>query len=159
MTRKQRRGVLIGTSLVVLTVAVGLVLFAMRDSIVFFYSPSEVAAMGIAPGTRFRLGGLVETGSVVRGEGTTIRFTVTDRAKTLPVAYTGVLPDLFREGQGVVAEGTLEPDGTFRADHVLAKHDENYMPPEVAEKLKAQGVWREDASAKPAEADVKAKVN
>ena len=104
--------------------------------------------MELAPGTRFRLGGLVETGSVVRGEGTTIRFTVTDRAKTLPVAYTGVLPDLFREGQGVVAEGALEPDGTFRADHVLAKHDENYMPPEVAEKLKAQGVWREDAAAK-----------
>ena len=160
MTRKQRRGVLIGTCLAVLAVAVGLVLFAMRDSIVFFYSPSEVAKMELAPGTRFRLGGLVETGSVVRGEGTTIRFTVTDRAKTLPVAYTGVLPDLFREGQGVVAEGALEPDGTFRADHVLAKHDENYMPPEVAEKLKAQGVWREDAAtAKPDEANVKAKVN
>ena len=101
----------------------------------------------------------METGSVVRGEGTTIRFTVTDRAKTVPVTYTGVLPDLFREGQGVVAEGTLEPDGVFRADHVLAKHDENYMPPEVAEKLKAQGVWREDAAAKPGEADAKAKVN
>ncbi len=159
MTRKQRRGVLIGTCLTVLAVAIGLVLFAMRDSIVFFYSPSEVTEMGIAPGTRFRLGGLVETGSVVRGEGTTIRFTVTDRAKTVPVSYTGVLPDLFREGQGVVAEGTLEPDGTFRADHVLAKHDENYMPPEVAAKLKAQGVWREYEAAKPGEADAKAKVN
>ena len=147
MTRKQRRGILIGTCLAVLGVAVGLVLFAMRDSIVFFYSPSEVTEMGIAPGTRFRLGGLVETGSVVRGEGTTVRFVVTDQAKTLPVAYTGVLPDLFREGQGVIAEGTLEPDGVFHADNVLAKHDENYMPPEVARKLKAQGVWREDDEA------------
>ena len=144
MTRKQRRGIMIGSCLAVLGVAVGLVLFAMRDSIVFFYSPSDVTEMNIAPGTRFRLGGLVEEGSVVRGEGTTIRFVVTDQAKTLPVAFTGVLPDLFREGQGVVAEGMLEPDGVFRADAVLAKHDENYMPPEVAKKLKAHGVWRDD---------------
>ncbi len=149
MTRKQRRSILIGTCLIVLAVAAGLVLFALRDSIVFFYSPSEVAAMGIAPGTRFRLGGLVETGSVVRGEGTTVRFAITDRAKTVPVTYTGVLPDLFREGQGVVAEGMLEANGVFRADHVLAKHDETYMPREVAEKLKAQGMWRGDAGAKP----------
>jgi cytochrome c-type biogenesis protein CcmE len=147
MTRKQRRGVLIGTCIAVLAVAVGLVLFAMRDSIVFFYSPSEVAEMAIAPGQRFRLGGLVETGSVVRGEGTSVRFVITDRAKTLPVTYTGVLPDLFREGQGVVAEGVLEPDGVFHADNVLAKHDENYMPPEVAKKLKAQGMWRGDEAA------------
>jgi len=147
MTRKQRRGVLIGTCIVVLAVAVGLVLFAMRDSIVFFYSPSEVADMAIAPGQRFRLGGLVEIGSVVRGEGTKIRFVITDQAKTLPVTFTGVLPDLFREGQGVVAEGVLEPDGVFHADNVLAKHDENYMPPEVAKKLKAQGMWRGNADA------------
>jgi cytochrome c-type biogenesis protein CcmE len=147
MTRKQRRGILIGTCLVVLAVAVGLVLVAMRDSIVFFYSPSEVATMQIAPGQRFRLGGLVETGSVVRGEGTTIRFVVTDKTKTLPVNYTGVLPDLFREGQGVVAEGMLAADGTFQADNVLAKHDEKYMPPEVAKKLKEQGLWRGDAQA------------
>jgi cytochrome c-type biogenesis protein CcmE len=147
MTRKQRRGILIGTSLVVLGVAVGLVLFAMRNSIVFFYSPSEVAKMQIAPGQRFRLGGLVETGSVVRSEGTTVRFVVTDMAKALPVTFTGVLPDLFREGQGVVAEGTLAADGTFQADNVLAKHDEKYMPPEVAKKLKEQGVWRGDAQA------------
>jgi cytochrome c-type biogenesis protein CcmE len=145
MTRKQRRGILIGTCLVVLAVAVGLVLVAMRDSIVFFYSPSEVATMQIAPGQRFRLGGLV--GSVVRGEGTTIRFVVTDKTKTLPVTYTGVLPDLFREGQGVVAEGMLAADGTFQADNVLAKHDEKYMPPEVAKKLKEQGLWRGDAQA------------
>ena len=147
MTRKQRRGVLIGTCLAVLGVAIGLVLFAMRDSIVFFYSPSEVAAMQIAPGIRFRLGGLVERGSVMRGEGTTVLFAVTDQAKTLPVTFTGVLPDLFREGQGVVAEGTLAADGTFQADNVLAKHDEKYMPPEVAKKLKEQGVWRGDAKA------------
>ena len=147
MTRKQRRGVLIGTCLAVLGVAVGLVLFAMRDSIVFFYSPSEVADMQIAPGQRFRLGGLVETGSVVRGEGTTVRFVVTDKSKTLLVTFTGVLPDLFREGQGVVAEGTLAADGTFHADTVLAKHDETYMPPELAKKLKAQGLWRGDAEA------------
>jgi cytochrome c-type biogenesis protein CcmE len=147
MTRKQRRGILIGTCLAVLAVAVGLVLYAMRDSIVFFYSPSEVAAISIAPGQRFRLGGLVEIGSVVRGQGTTVRFAITDQAKTLPVTYTGVLPDLFREGQGVVAEGMLEADGTFHADSVLAKHDENYMPPEVAKKLKEQGVWRDDTQA------------
>ncbi len=147
MMRKQRRGVLIGTCLAVLALAVGLVLFALRDSIVFFYSPSEVADMHLGPGQRFRLGGLVEDGSLKRDEGTTVRFTVTDRAKTLPVTYTGVLPDLFREGQGVVAEGTLQADGVFHADNVLAKHDENYMPPEVAKKLKAEGLWRGDAQA------------
>ncbi|MDJ0512185.1 MAG: cytochrome c maturation protein CcmE [Methyloceanibacter sp.] len=143
MTRKQRRGVLIGTCLVVLGVAVGLVLYAMRDSIVFFYSPSDIAKMEVAPGQRIRLGGLVETGSVKRDEGTTVYFSVTDGAKVLPVTYTGVLPDLFREGQGVVTEGALMPDGTFKADNVLAKHDENYMPPEVAAKLKETGVWRD----------------
>jgi cytochrome c-type biogenesis protein CcmE len=147
MTRKQRRGVLIGTCLVVLSVAVGLVLYAMRDSIVFFYSPSDVAEMTVGQGQRFRLGGLVETGSVARGDGTTVRFAITDGAKTLPVTFTGVLPDLFREGQGVVAEGMLQADGVFHADNVLAKHDENYMPPEVAAKLKTQGVWRGDTDA------------
>src|SRR6478752_10349107 len=147
MTRKQRRGVLIGACLLVLGVAVGLALYAMRDSIVFFYSPSEVAKKGIAPGQRFRLGGLVEAGSVVRGEGTTIRFVVTDKASTLPVTFTGVLPDLFREGQGVVAEGMLTSEGVFHADSVLAKHDEKYMPPEVAKRLKEQGVWRGDEQA------------
>jgi cytochrome c-type biogenesis protein CcmE len=127
----------------VLGVAVGLVLYAMRDSIVFFYSPSDIAEMQVAPGQRIRLGGLVETGSVRRDEGTTVHFSVTDGAKVMPVTYTGVLPDLFREGQGVVTEGAVMPDGTFKADNVLAKHDENYMPPEVAAKLKEKGVWRE----------------
>jgi cytochrome c-type biogenesis protein CcmE len=147
MTRKQRRAVLIGACLGVLALAVGLVLVALRDSIVFFYSPSEVTEKHLGMGQRFRLGGLVEDGSLKRGEGTTIRFVVTDKRATLPVTYTGVLPDLFREGQGVVAEGTLETDGVFHADSVLAKHDEKYMPPEVAEKLKEQGLWRGDAQA------------
>jgi cytochrome c-type biogenesis protein CcmE len=147
MTRKQRRGVLIGTSLAVLGLAVGLVLYAMRDSIVFFYTPSEVAKMEIAPGQRIRLGGLVDKGSVVRGEGTSVRFAITDMTESLPVTFEGVLPDLFREEQGVVAEGTLTADGTFHADSVLAKHDENYMPPEVAKKLKEQGVWKGEGEA------------
>jgi cytochrome c-type biogenesis protein CcmE len=147
MTRKQRRGVLIGTCLAVLGLAVGLVLFALRDSIVFFYTPSEVAEKHLETGQRFRLGGLVEEGSVKRGEGTTVSFVITDKRSTLPVTYTGVLPDLFREGQGVVAEGMLTAGGVFHADSVLAKHDENYMPPEVAKKLKEQGVWRGDEQA------------
>jgi cytochrome c-type biogenesis protein CcmE len=147
MTRKQRRAVLIGTSLGVLALAVALVLVGLRDSIVFFYSPSDVAVKQLGAGQRFRLGGLVEDGSLKRGEGTTIGFIVTDKRATLPVTYTGVLPDLFREGQGVVAEGRLEADGVFHADSVLAKHDETYMPPEVAKKLKELGVWRGDAQA------------
>jgi len=147
MTRKQRRAILIGTCLGVLALAVGLVLMALRDSIVFFYTPSEVAEKHLETGQRFRLGGLVENGSVKRGEGTTVSFVVTDKRSTLPVTFTGVLPDLFREGQGVVAEGVLNSDGVFHADSVLAKHDENYMPPEVAKKLKEQGVWRGDEQA------------
>jgi len=126
---------------------VGLVLTALRDSIVFFYTPSEVAEKHLDTGQRFRLGGLVENGSLKRGEGTTISFVVTDKRATLPVTYTGVLPDLFREGQGVVAEGMLTSEGVFHADSVLAKHDEKYMPPEVAKKLKEQGVWRGDEQA------------
>lgn len=147
MTRKQRRAILIGTCLGVLALAVGLVLMALRDSIVFFYTPSEVAEKHLDTGQRFRLGGLVENGSLKRGEGTTISFVVTDKRATLPVTYTGVLPDLFREGQGVVAEGVLTSEGVFHADSVLAKHDEKYMPPEVAKKLKEQGVWRGDQQA------------
>ncbi|MGC2411063.1 MAG: cytochrome c maturation protein CcmE [Methyloceanibacter sp.] len=147
MTRKQRRAVLIGTCLAVLALAVGIVLAALRDSIVFFYSPSEVTEKHLGTGQRFRLGGLVEDGSLKRGEGTAVRFVITDKRATLPVTYTGVLPDLFREGQGVVAEGMIETDGVFHADSVLAKHDETYMPPEVAKKLKEQGLWRGDAQA------------
>ena len=142
MTRKQRRITLIGTCLAVLGLAVGLVLFALEDSIVFFYSPSDISEKKIGPGQRFRLGGLVKEGSVKRGEGTTVAFAVTDTDKTIQVSYTGVLPDLFREGQGVVTEGKLNAEGVFVADSVLAKHDENYMPPEVAAALKKKGVWR-----------------
>lgn len=125
--------------------AVGLVLFALEDSIVFFYSPSDVSEKSIKPGQRIRIGGLVAEGSVKRGDGTRVQFVVTDTAKTLPVTYTGVLPDLFREGQGVVAEGSLGADGVFVAESVLAKHDENYMPPEVADALRKQGVWQGEA--------------
>jgi len=138
---------MIGTCLGVLALAVGLVLMALRDSIVFFYTPSEVAEKHLDTGQRFRLGGLVENGSLKRGEGTTVSFVITDKRATLPVTYTGVLPDLFREGQGVVAEGALTSEGVFHADSVLAKHDEKYMPPEVAKKLKEQGVWRGDEQA------------
>ena len=150
MTRKQRRSVLIGMCLAVLGVAVGLVLISLEDSIVFFYSPSDVAEKKIKPGQRIRICGLVEEGSVRRGVNTTVEFTVTDTAKTIAVRFTGVLPDLFREGQGVIAEGRLSADGFFVAESVLAKHDENYMPPEVAEALQKQGVWRgKQAADKP----------
>lgn len=144
MTRKQRRGVLIGSAVAVLSLAAVLVLFAFRESIVFFHTPSDIAGSKIPEGTRFRLGGLVEAGSVKRGVGVKVAFTVTDTLKSVPVTYEGVLPDLFREGQGVVTEGILTPSGVFIADSVLAKHDENYMPPEVAKALKEQGLWQPD---------------
>jgi cytochrome c-type biogenesis protein CcmE len=142
MTRKQRRLVLIAAAGAVLALAVGLVLSALNDTIVFFRTPTEIAERAVAPGSRLRIGGLVEQGSVVRGPGNDVRFQVTDTARAVPVTYTGILPDLFREGQGVVAEGVLGADGIFRADTVLAKHDERYMPKEVADALKAKGVWR-----------------
>jgi cytochrome c-type biogenesis protein CcmE len=123
MTRKQRRLALIGGSLAVLAVAVGLMLNAFRDSIVFFNSPSDVVANHVEPGTRIRLGGLVKDGSVVRGNSLSLRFEVTDGKTEIPVTYQGVLPDLFREGQGVVAEGALDGGGVFNADTILAKHD------------------------------------
>jgi len=141
MTRKQRRAVLILACVGLLSLASILVLFAMRDSIVFFHTPSDVAEKGLAAGQRFRLGGLVEEGSVRRGEGSQVEFGITDKLKTISVTYNGVLPDLFREGQGVVTEGRLDASGKFLADTVLAKHDENYMPPEVASALKEKGVW------------------
>ncbi len=141
MTRKQRRLSVIGIGFVLLASAVAMVSFSLKDTIVFFYGPTEVAEKKISAGTRFRLGGLVKEGSVVRGESKTISFAVTDLNTSLPVVFTGILPDLFREGQGVVTEGTLNEKGVFVADSVLAKHDENYMPPEVAEKLKEQGQW------------------
>ncbi|MEZ5786728.1 MAG: cytochrome c maturation protein CcmE [Xanthobacteraceae bacterium] len=150
MTRKQRRLALIGSSLAVLAVAIGLVLYALNDSIVFFHSPTELAEKQFPPGTRLRIGGLVASGSVVKGENLAVRFEVTDGNKSVNVAYTGMLPDLFREGQGVIAEGELEPSGLFKADSVLAKHDEKYMPREVADALKKQGHWKDDYARTPA---------
>jgi cytochrome c-type biogenesis protein CcmE len=140
MTRKQRRAVMIGSGVGVLAIAAILVMFALRDQIVFFHTPSDVAEKKIAAGQRFRLGGLVAEGSVKRGAGAKVEFGVTDTIKTITVSYQGVLPDLFREGQGVVTEGKLGADGVFAADSVLAKHDETYMPPEVADALKQKGV-------------------
>jgi len=164
MTRKKRRLVLIGSALTVLAVAVALVLTALKDAIVFFNSPTDVvekyiatgsrvrlagsptdvAEKHIVTGSRLRLGGLVKEGSVQRGENMQVRFEVTDGKNTVRVAYQGLLPDLFREGQGVVTEGTLDGGGMFKADSVLAKHDEKYMPKEVADALKKQGHWKED---------------
>jgi cytochrome c-type biogenesis protein CcmE len=149
MTRKQRRLTLIGAAGAVLVVAAALVLFALSDRIVFFNSPSDVIAKQIPDGTRIRLGGLVAEGSVVREDEGHVRFAVTDGAATVPVRYQGILPDLFREGQGVVTEGAIVA-GALDADTVLAKHDEKYMPREVVDALKAQGVWQEGAETAPA---------
>ena len=140
MTRKQRRGALIFGGVGLFALAAILVMFALKDSITYFHTPSDVIEHKVAAGQRFRLGGLVAEGSVKRGGGTKVEFTVTDTLQQVPVAFEGVLPDLFREGQGVVAEGRLEPGGRFAADSVLAKHDETYMPPEVAKGLKERGV-------------------
>ncbi len=142
MTRKQKRLALIGGALGVLGLAVGMVLFALRDNVVFFYGPTEMAEKHVGPGLRLRIGGLVKSGTLTHLEGKSITFDVTDGNHDVPVAYTGLLPDLFREGQGVVAEGALDKDGVFRADSILAKHDERYMPREVADALKKQGKWQ-----------------
>jgi cytochrome c-type biogenesis protein CcmE len=147
MTRKQRRLSLIGASLGVLGLAAALVLYALNDSIVFFNSPTDVVEKHVTPGSRIRLGGLVQPGSLVRGDNLSVRFEVTDGNKSVPVSYTGILPDLFREGQGVVTEGALDSAGTFKADSVLAKHDETYMPKEVADALKKQGHWKTEGGA------------
>ena len=141
MTPKRKRLWLLMGSLSVLGVAAALVLVSLNDNIVFFYSPTQVAEKNIPPDRRFRLGGLVEAGSVKKN-GEEVRFRVTDTVKTVDVVYRGLLPDLFREGQGVIAEGALR-DGVFQAREVLAKHDENYMPPEVAKALKEAGRWKE----------------
>ena len=148
MTRKQRRLTIIGGSLAVLAVAAALVLNALRDSIVFFSTPAMVAEKHVQAGKRFRLGGLVQPGSLVRGDNLAVTFQVADGSATLPVSYKGILPDLFREGQGVVAEGALAAGGRLSAEAILAKHDERYMPREVVEALKKQGRWQEGA-AKP----------
>ena len=149
MTRRQRRLNMIGGALAVLSVAAALVLNALRDSIVFFSTPTMVAEKHVPAGKRFRLGGMVEPGSLVRGDNLAVTFAVADGQAKLPVAYKGILPDLFREGQGVVAEGALDARGVFEADTVLAKHDENYMPKEVADALKKQGHWKDDYGKRP----------
>jgi cytochrome c-type biogenesis protein CcmE len=137
MKARHKRLILVASGLAVLGIAAAFVLSAFRSNLVFFYSPSQVAAKEAPVGRNFRIGGMVEAGSVKReGDGLTVNFLVTDTAKTMPVVYKGILPDLFKEGKGVVAQGKLGEDGVFRADEVLAKHDENYMPPEAAEALK-----------------------
>jgi cytochrome c-type biogenesis protein CcmE len=143
MTRKQRRLTLIGGSVAVLGVALGLVLYALSGSIVFFVSPTDIAEKRPTPATRVRLGGLVKPGSLEHGADLRITFDVTDGKSDVPVRYQGVVPDLFREGQGVVAEGTLDANGTLNADTILAKHDERYMPKEVVDALKKSGHWQE----------------
>ncbi|MCX7160964.1 MAG: cytochrome c maturation protein CcmE [Betaproteobacteria bacterium] len=132
MKPRHKRMALIGAGLAVLAIAAALVLNAFQSNLVFFFSPSQVAAKEAPLEKAFRIGGMVETGSIKRQQdGLTVHFNVTDTAKVIPVVYTGILPDLFKEGKGVVAQGRLGPDGVFRATDVLAKHDENYMPPEA----------------------------
>jgi cytochrome c-type biogenesis protein CcmE len=147
MTRKRRRLLALVVGLGLIGAATAMVLAAFRDNLVFFYSPSELSAKGIAPGRRIRIGGLVEEHSVVReADGRSVGFRVTDGKTDIAVTYDGALPDLFREGQGVVAEGRLGQGGVFVATSVLAKHDEKYMPPEVADALKKAGRWQEGGS-------------
>ena len=148
MTRKGRRLAIISAAGFTLTIAVGLILFALRGSIVFFYGPTEMAEKAPPRGTHLRIGGVVKRGSLTYDGSSTVVFAVTDLKHDIKVSYTGLLPDLFREGQGVVAEGTVEGPGLFHADTVLAKHDERYMPKDVADKLKQQGTWRNERSAR-----------
>ena len=143
MTRKQKRLSVIAGALAFLGAATALTFYALGQKASFFYMPAELQAATLEPGQRIRLGGLVEKGTIVRGQGTKVAFSVTDMEGSVPVTYVGILPDLFREEQGVIAEGSFGPDGIFVADSVLAKHDETYMPKEVADSLKAKGVWQE----------------
>ncbi len=143
-TRKKRRLYAVLAGLTMLSIAAALVLTAFEDNIVFFYSPTDITTKALRPGQTVRLGGLVEADSVKKAaDGVITEFVITDTNKTISVRYAGLLPDLFREGQGVVTQGTLGPDGVFVASEVLAKHDENYMPKEVADALKKSGNWKE----------------
>ena len=142
MTRKQKRLSLIFSALSILALSLGIALYALRDSVVFFFTPSEITTKALKIGTRLRVGGLIKTGSIVKASQTSIRFVITDGQSDLPVSYNGLVPDLFREGQGVVAEGKYSGMDIFTADAVLAKHDERYMPREVAESLKQKGLWK-----------------
>ena len=140
MKPRHKKLAIITVSLAALGLAATLILDAFQSNLVFFFSPTQVAANEAPRDRSFRIGGLVEVGSVKRqNDGVTVHFTVTDTAKVIPVVYTGILPDLFKEGKGVVAQGKLSRDGIFRADEVLAKHDENYMPPEAAKALEQAG--------------------
>jgi cytochrome c-type biogenesis protein CcmE len=148
MTRKQQRLGLLALGMAALGGAAALVLVAFNDNLVFFYSPSDLKAKAIATDRRVRIGGLVEAQSISRGaDGHSVSFRITDGAADVAVVYEGLLPDLFREGQGAVAEGKLRPDGVFAASSVLAKHDENYMPREVVDALKKSGRWQEGGAA------------
>ena len=138
MKPRHKRAAIIAGGLATLSLAAFLVLNAFQSNLVFFFTPTQIASGEAPRGKAFRVGGLVEPGSVKR-DGTTVVFNVTDNAKSIAVAYTGILPDLFKEGRGIVAQGAIQPDGSFRASEVLAKHDENYMPPEAAEALKRAG--------------------
>ena len=144
MTKAKRRLYLLLLGVAALGAATALVLAALKDQIVYFYSPTELHAKQVSPERHIRIGGLVEEGSVLK-EGTVVQFRITDTTSTVTVTYTGVLPDLFREGQGVVAEGRVDQGGLFHAETILAKHDEKYMPPEVADALKKSGQWKGEA--------------
>ncbi len=144
MTRKQKRLSVIAAGLAFLAVAAALTFYALGQRASYFYMPSDLTERPVQPGERIRLGGLVAAGSIVRGQGTKVSFAVTDATSTVNVEYEGLLPDLFREEQGVITEGAFGADGKFVADSVLAKHDENYMPKEVADSLKEKGVWKPD---------------
>jgi cytochrome c-type biogenesis protein CcmE len=149
MTRKRRRLLAVLAGMGMLGIAAALVLNAFSDSLVFFYSPSDLKAKAVPQGRMLRIGGLVEDASVKRaGDGKTVTFRITDGSAAVPVTYSGALPDLFREGQGVVVEGRLDGAGEVRAASVLAKHDERYMPREVVDALKKSGRWQEGGAAK-----------
>ena len=144
MTRKQKRLSVIAGGVGFIALAAALTFYALGQRTSYFYMPGDLTTASVAPGERIRLGGLVEKGSILRGQGTEVAFAVTDTANTVKVRYAGILPDLFREEQGVVTEGAFAADGVFVADSVLAKHDETYMPKEVADSLKEKGVWQEN---------------
>lgn len=143
MTRKQKRLSVIAGGMGFLALAMLLTFYALGQKASYFYMPGDLAENPVAEGQRIRLGGLVAEGSIRRGAGTEVDFSVTDGTETVKVVYNGILPDLFRENQGVITEGAFGPGGVFAADSVLAKHDENYMPKEVADSLKEKGVWQQ----------------
>jgi cytochrome c-type biogenesis protein CcmE len=147
--RKKQRLMVLALALLLVGGATGLVLAALQDKVAFFVTPTQVAERQVGPGKRFRIGGLVAQGSIEREPGGEVRFALTDTAHTVQVVYKGLLPDLFREQQGIVAQGILRSDGTFEAAEVLAKHDENYMPKEVADALKQAGYWQREGEGKP----------